>query len=288
MNHLNYQLKLLLPEKIQDFLTPDTEEIRFRRDREIFFLESNREIPTDVIADKPLLEAFLDKITKSSLYTYLDNIREGYITIEGGHRVGLAGTAVYSENTLSYLRDISSVNIRVSHEIKGVADSLFSILTQNKCLSDTLIISPPGCGKTTLLRDLTRLISDTIPKSKVVVIDERSELGATHLGEAQNDLGKRTDILNGYSKKDGIERAIRSLSPTTIITDEIGTPEDEDSILKAKQAGITVIATIHGDENSDFHKNIPQLTAQKVFRNFVFLSKRNPQNRIEKICHQLE
>lgn len=270
-----------LPQKLHPYLSSDTEEIRFRRNREVIFLSSQTEIITPVLCDKPFLEDVMDRLTKSSLYTYFDDIANGYLTLEGGHRAGVCGTAVYQNGKLSDVRDISSVNLRIAREVKGCADEIFRLISPKENIPGILVISPPGCGKTTLLRDLTRQVSDSRIGLKVAVIDERNELGSVYRGTPQNDLGKRTDILNGYQKPDGIRRAVRSLSPNLIAVDEIGSPEDESSLLSATYAGVAIFATVHGDKGGEFRKNIAKLTKEKVFDYYVYLSNRNPDNRIE-------
>ncbi len=277
------KIQSLLPSCLHPYLTEDTEEIRFRRNREVMFLSSQKEIVTPVISHGDFMEELVDRLTQSSIYTYSDNITEGYLTLEGGHRIGICGTGVYRDSTLSDVRDISSVNFRIAHEIKGCAKELFQMIQSKTTLPGILIVSPPGCGKTTLLRDLIRLISDGIPRIKVAVIDERSELSGTYRGVPQNDLGKRTDILNGYTKPDGICRAVRSLSPTLIGVDEIGSAQDEESLLSATYAGVRIIATIHGNRNGDFQKNIARLTDEHVFDYYIYLSNKCSNNRIEAV-----
>ncbi len=277
------KIQSLLPSCLHPYLTEDTEEIRFRRNREVMFLSPKKEIVTPVISHGDFMEELVDRLTQSSIYTYSDNITEGYLTLEGGHRIGICGTGVYRDGILSDVRDISSVNFRIAHEIKGCAKEIFQMIQSKTTLPGILIVSPPGCGKTTLLRDLIRLISNGMPRIKVAVIDERSELSGTYRGVPQNDLGKRTDILNGYTKPDGICRAVRSLSPTLIGVDEIGSPQDEESLLSATYAGVRVIATIHGNQNGDFKKNIARLTGEHVFDYYIYLSNNRSNNRIEAV-----
>ena len=276
-------LKKLLPDSIHSKITEQTEEIRFRVNQRVMLLEQQKEILTSVRCDKALLEEVLECLTKSSLYTYFDSISQGYLTIEGGHRVGICGTGVYQNGTLAHITDVSSLNIRIAHEIKGCSEKLFHQLVSGDSVPGVLLISPPGCGKTTLLRDFIRLLSHRIAGIRIAVVDERSEIVGVHLGEAQNDLGMRCDILNGYAKSDGICHAVRALSPNVIAVDEIGSKKDEDSLLYAHYAGVTILATVHGNKSGDFKHTIRRLHQEKAFDYYVYLSKNNPHSRIEKI-----
>ena len=188
----------------------------------------------------------------------------------GGHRIGISGTAVYEDGELKNIRDISYINVRIAHELKGVGEGLFAKLFSENKISNTLIISPPGAGKTTLLRDLIRLVSDNFKRYRVAVVDERNEISASFLGEPQNDIGKRTDVLCGYKKKDGIIRAIRSMSPDLIALDEIGSREDTDAIIKCKYCGVNVIATMHGDSFLD----AKEFMEKGIFKNYILIDKK--------------
>ena len=169
--------------------------------------------------------------------------------MEGGHRVGVAGKVIMEKDKVKNIQYISSVNIRVSHEVLGCADRLLPYITKNMQVCHTLIISPPCCGKTTLIRDLIRQISDGnqyVKGCSVGVVDERSELGGCYLGIAQNHLGTRTDILDCCPKAEGMIMLIRSMSPQVIAVDEIGTSEDIHAIEYAMQCGCKLIASVHG------------------------------------------
>lgn len=198
----------------------------------------------------------LDLITNHSLYTMEEELRKGFITIAGGHRIGLAGRTVLSGGKVEHLRDISGFNIRIAREIRGVADPLLPQLIDFKHHSvvHTLIISPPQQGKTTLVRDLARQISSGTwghpeakwPGLKVAVIDERSEIAGSRRGVPSFDVGPRTDVMDGCPKAEGIMMMIRSMSPDVLIVDEIGRPEDAEALAEALHAGVRVIATAHG------------------------------------------
>ena len=249
------------------------EEIRIRINEPVIIIYPDREAVTDIIYKRPQIDSLTDRITKSSFYTFSEDIANGFITIAGGHRIGIAGTAVYENGGLKALKDISYINIRIAHELKGVGEGLFAKILKGDTVSNTLIVSPPGGGKTTLIRDLTRLVSDNMKKYRVAVIDERNEISATFMGEPQNEIGKRTDVLCGYSKSDGINRALRSMSPDLVVLDEIGGEKDSDAIMRCKYSGVNVIATMHGDNISDVKRNIPKLIENEIFDYCIFIDK---------------
>ena len=271
----------LLPSYLTEYLTDQTEEIRFRRNHPVIFLENARETPYSF--DMQQMDHLVDQLTEGSLSAHFDTIKEGFITIKGGHRVGLCGTAVYEKNNLTYVKDISSVNLRIAREVTDSANRLFELVKHQNPLPGILIISPPGHGKTTILRDFIRQLSEKRAGIRISVVDERGEIAAVYQGEAQNRLGSRCDILNAYQKANGIRSAIRSMSPNVIAVDEIGTLEDMESLLFAHRAGVSVVATIHGDRSQMFRKNIHKLTAEQVFQYEVYLSKNCSNDRIESI-----
>ncbi len=199
-----------------------------------------------VIAEKQDLEESYRRICDFSVYSHQEEIRQGYITIRGGHRVGIGGTAVLQQGQIATVREISSLNIRIARQVYGAADELLSRVGQD-IFKGLLIAGPPSCGKTTLLRDLARQLATGaggIPK-KVAVIDERGELAGTFCGIPQNDLGLCADILDHYPKGQGILQAIRALSPQFIVCDELGGQEDLEAVRQGLHAGAAVISTIH-------------------------------------------
>lgn len=231
----------------------------------------------------------LELLTDHSLYTYEEELKQGYITIAGGHRVGLAGRTVLQEGKVRQIRDVSSFNIRIARELGGAGQRVlpFIINAGLDKIHNTLIISPPQQGKTTLIRDLARRISrgdwegtaGTMLKRgfKVGVVDERSELAACEGGVPQFDLGPRTDVLDGCPKAEGMMMMIRSLSPEVLVVDEIGRPEDAVAIHEALHAGISMIATAHGADLEDVSRRpaLRELIAEKTFERYVILGRRN-------------
>jgi len=224
----------------------------------------------------------LDLLTNHSVYTLEEELRRGYITIRGGHRVGISGKAVLDKGSVKQLRDINSFNIRIARELRDVAKPLLPKLldTPAGTIHHTLVISLPGQGKTTLIRDLTRLISagewsvTGMPRGlKVGIVDERSEIAAVVRGVPNFDVGPRTDVLDGCPKAEGMMMLIRSMSPDVLVVDEIGRPEDAGAIHEALRAGIRVIATAHGQSFEDIRGRpmLRELMQEQVFYRYVVL-----------------
>lgn len=210
-----------------------------------------------MLMDKKEIQETLEYIGNYSLYAYEEEVRQGFLTIQGGHRIGVAGRAIIEGGRVKSLRHISFLNIRFAHEVKGCAQNLVPRLIQNKRLLHTLIISPPRCGKTTLLRDCIRLLSNgtgQCPGQTVGVVDERSEIAGCYLGVPQNDLGIRTDVLDCCPKAEGIRMLVRSMSPQIIAVDEIGSEEEACAIETALYTGCRLIATVHGNSVEDIRR----------------------------------
>lgn len=206
-------------------------------------------------------------------------MKNGFITLKGGHRVGLGGKVLYGVNGIETIKDISSLNIRIAREKRGVSEKLIKFITDgpNK-VYNTLIVSPPQCGKTTMLRDLIRILSNgdrlfSLRGMKVGVIDERFELAGVYNGMPQFDIGMRTDVLAGCNKRDGTIMLIRAMSPDVIAMDEIGSIHDVEAIHEAIKAGIRILATIHGDDLDDLisKRSLKILLEEKVFKRYIFL-----------------
>ncbi len=220
----------------------------------------------------------MEYISNFSLYAFEEEIKQGFITITGGHRVGIVGKAVLDDNKIKSIKHISFINIRLSHQIKGCGDKVLSYLLDeyDNCYH-TLIISPPRCGKTTLLRDVIRQLSNgngRRPGMTVGVVDERSEIGACYMGIPQNDLGIRTDVLDCCPKAKGMLMLIRSMSPSVIAVDEVGSGEDIDAIEYVMNCGCKLIATVHGNSIEDIKSKpiLGKLVEERLFERYILLS----------------
>lgn len=261
-----------LPESIVNNL----EEIRIRTGNNIILFADGKEYEleskTGEKINKEILNNIFNSILNYSAYAYQEELSNGYITIEGGHRVGICGRTVMENGRVKTIKDISSVNIRRSREILGVSDGYMNhILKERDGIYNTIIVSPPKCGKTTLLRDVIRNLSAM--GFKIGVCDERSEIAGTYNGRASYDLGERTDVLDGCPKDKGMVMLIRAMSPDIIATDEIGKKEDGQAIEAAVCAGIKLITTIHGSSYEDvIQSGIGEMVLSGIFERLIFLS----------------
>lgn len=218
------------------------------------------------------IDEAIEIATSSSVYSVRDQIKNGYITIAGGHRIGITGTAVIKEDKVSFIKDISGLNYRLAGEVIGAADEAVPMILKGGGIKNTLIISPPGAGKTTMLRDIVRQLS--YKSYRVSVVDERSEIAALCEGRSAFDLGFSTDVLDGVDKAEGMLMVLRSMSPDVIVTDEIGKQSDIDAIERITNSGAAVIATIHG-RNIDMIKRRDDLKRMlKFFDLIITLSRR--------------
>jgi len=281
-----------LPEAVQDQL----EEIRLRNNQGLglrlreglFYADKQGKLLSSphqsFIIEKNHLDSCLEQFTASSLYAREHELSCGYLTLEGGHRVGFCGTCIIKNGTISGIRDITSMNIRIAHQILGASDELMPYLLKGDRVKNTLIISPPGCGKTTLLRDIARNLSNGFEQfsgTDVAIADERGELAAVCHGVLGNDVGIRTDILNYSPKAEGMLMLLRTMSPKVLITDEIGSLQDENAIKQASLSGVSVICSAHGYSRTDIAKRMSSIS--KLFELFVTLEFQNGIHNIRSI-----
>lgn len=201
---------------------------------------------------------FLQIISRSSVYALEEELRHGFVTMPGGHRIGLCGETALEDGRPRTIKHVGSFNVRIARAVPGAADAVIpKMIGRDGRVRHTIIVSPPGGGKTTLLRDIARRLSwggwrpaaragERWPGLKVGIIDERSEIAACFQGVPQLDVGPRTDVIDRCPKAIGIMQMLRSMSPQVIITDEIGRPEDVTALSEAIHAGVSVVASAHG------------------------------------------
>ena len=256
---------------ISSFQKSEIEEIRFRLGQPIAavtqsgmrYIDKGKLIPFVWRPNLPVInrdeiDSIFYACCNDSVYSCEEQIRQGYITLPGGHRAGICGTAVLQSGQITAIREITSVNLRIAREIKGAAKELLPLF--QKTLPSFLLAGAPGTGKTTLLRDLARSLPDTPAgkDKKIAVIDERREISGISQGQTFYDLGPNCDILDGYPKCEGILMALRALSPQVIFCDELGGMEDAKAIEMGANAGVQFVATIHAGSKEELFRR-PQI-----------------------------
>ncbi len=274
-----------LPKSLRDSLARldgrrlvEAEEFRLRRGFSMTVLLPEGELEAGGPAvDEEHLRQTLENATQSSAHTVLDRVRRGFVTLRGGHRIGLCGTAVCKDGEIVTLRELSSLNIRVARQIRGQAVPLLPRLTEEGRFLSTLILAPPGAGKTTLLRDLVRALSDGegIAPHRVGVADERGEIAALWRGEAQLDAGRRTDVMDGCPKALGLSILLRGMNPQVLAADEITDPADVEAVVRAAGCGVELIATAHGSGLESMRRRpiYRDLLSAGVFRRLVLIER---------------
>jgi len=220
----------------------------------------------------------IERISQYSLYALEEELRMGYISLPGGHRVGVTGKVITENYSVKTIRPINGLNIRICRAVKGCADwvmpRILDVRGKNGQLPhNTMIISPPACGKTTLLRDIIRQLSDDYQLT-VGVVDERSEIGGSYKGLAQNDLGIRTDLLDACPKAEGMMMLLRAMSPKVIAVDELGGKDDTLAVENVSNAGVRLLCTVHGYGLDDIRQkpNLRALLDKGIFGRFVILT----------------
>lgn len=241
-----------------------------------------------LVAEPTLVAIAVELLSQQSRYAFDDQLRAGYITLPGGHRAGLAGRAVLDGGRVRTVIQPSGVNYRLARAVCGAADGLLRAVAAGGTVRSTLIISPPRCGKTTVLRDLVRQLSDGVPAAgvgprKVAVVDERSEIAGCVGGLPQLPVGLRTDVLDACPKGEGLLWVLRALSPEVVATDEIGRPEDGPAVAEALGAGVAVLATAHAAGLADVARRpvLRRLLAEGAFARIAVLSRRRGPGTLE-------
>lgn len=271
-------------EKLKETELEGVQEIRLRSGRPVFLKEAGK---SRFLDETPLTTADIREtvslLSAYSLYAFEEELRQGYLTIEGGHRVGFCGKAVLEQGEIRTLKQINALNIRIAGEQKGWGEKILPFLMEGEAFCHTLIVSPPGCGKTTLLRDMVRCLSEGL--RTVGVVDERGEIAPLRDGMPQMDVGPCTDVLEGCPKAKGMVLLLRSMSPDIIAVDELGRAEDISALEEVLNAGVRIIATAHGSDFDDIRQR-PQLgtlVERRIFERYLFLSNRKGVGTLEEI-----
>ena len=256
------------------------QEIRIRVGRPIILRLREQDIMLEYMVSQSEILQTLERLCENSIYAYKNQICDGFITVKGGHRVGIAGSCVIENGKIINVKYISSLNFRIAREIINCSTNILReiIDRENRTIFNTIIVAPPGKGKTTILRDLIRILSNGIKEinfrgMNCGVVDERGEIAACYKGMPQNDIGVRTDVIENVSKDKGIHMLIRSMAPQIIACDEIGSIEDVLAIKYALSSGVKGIFTMHGKNMDDIKNNreVYELIEKKNVEKVIFL-----------------
>ena len=278
--HNIYQVLKNTFEQKQNLIS-SLQEIRIRVNRPIILKTGQADLLIEYLVTQSEVFEVLEKLCNNSIYAYQNQICKGFITVRGGHRVGITGTAITENEKVTNLKYITSLNFRIAREVKGCSNKILKdvICKEQNTIYTSLIVSPPGKGKTTMLRDLIRNISNGVPElgfrgKTCGVVDERGEIAAMYHGIPQNDVGIRTDVIENISKDKGMSMLIRSMAPEIIACDEIGSKEDVEAIQNAVISGVKGIFTMHGKNLDNIKENqgINYLIKTKQIEKIRFLS----------------
>ena len=262
--------------QLQKSLLDTVEEIRMRRGYPATVLFSGGEYPLgeSSVTEADLREV-LERATQASAHTALEQVKRGFVTLKGGHRIGLCGTVSRKNDETLTLRHLSSLSLRIARAINGQADELLPKLTENGRFCSTLILGPPGSGKTTLLRELICALSDGngIKTHRVGVADERGEIAAMWQGEPQFSVGRQTDVLDGSPKAEGMSILLKAMNPQVLAVDEITHPDDVVAVVDSAGCGVALLATAHAACLTDLNKRpvYRQLMQEDIFCRAVIL-----------------
>ena len=238
-----------------------------------------------IIVSKEDIEKFIFRASENSIYAVNNQIQQGFLTIAGGVRIGLCGSIVIENGKIITINNFSSVNIRIPHEIKNCSLPVIKFLLDEKGFKNTLIISPPGAGKTTFLRDIALQISNLNLAYNLLVLDERGEIASCVNGKNLLNVGRFTDVLSGAEKRFGFDVGVRALKPDIIFTDELSGDNDTQAVLDASNCGIKLVATVHAKDVTQLKKkqSFEKLIEEKVFERYIVLSSANGPGTIDAV-----
>lgn len=277
---LEIQNFIIITIKNQALIKEQLEEIRLRANRPIILKFRNYDVILNYEIYTEDILKILERMCENSIYAYKNQICQGFLTIKGGHRIGITGTVVIEDNRIINIKYISSLNIRIAREVLNCSNKIINqiIDAENQTIFNSMLVSPPGKGKTTMLRDAVRQISNGVASLNfsgvtVGLVDERGEIAACYKGIPQNDIGVRTDVMGNVNKSKAIEMLIRSMAPKVIACDEIGSIEDANAIKRAMYSGVKGIFTMHGNSMEEIKYNEPiySLIENKQIEKVIFI-----------------
>lgn len=295
-NNIKCEISPYLPDRVRECVMSKDErfwdklrEIRITADMPVLadtfgglsFLKNS--FGKKLVADKKCMEQIVEGVTQGSMYSVNETIKNGFVTIPGGHRIGFCGSAVSDRNGVRHIKDISSVCIRISREILGCAKSISDEIFENGKVCNVLIASPPGCGKTTVLRDICRMLANGELSGSIIkvgIADERGEIAAMCSSRAQHSIGCGAFVCDGYKKSDAMNMMLRSMSPDVLVTDEIGDDEDFSAVKKSLQSGVSVIASAHAYSVNDLYERYGKEVINTCFEKIIFLKDKGAADKI--------